>query len=126
MPNDPFALTKPCPDCPFRTDRGFVYITGGRAEEIIASLTRGEMFPCHKTVHYEDTDDLDEAEYEMRGDEAFCAGALLIIARSELPNALTQISERLGIYDPSALDHDSPVYGSAASFIAAHKGVRHP
>jgi hypothetical protein len=48
----PFALKRPCGNCPFRTDR-VPFLSRDRAQEIADSLLDGASFHCHKTLDYE-------------------------------------------------------------------------
>lgn len=100
---------KPCPNCPFRVDsRGF--ITPERGEEIQASLERGGMFPCHKTVDYKGSTD---GEGRVTANSVFCAGALIVMERSwdhgAVENQAVRIAGRLGLLDLDKLDMDAPV-----------------
>ena len=105
---DRYRLKTPCSQCPFRSDKPFP-LKYMRAKEIVSSLRGGGEFSCHKTT-----------EETGSGNLAFCAGAAILLEKTEGPNQMMRISERLGIYDPSKLDMDSPVYDSFHDFI---KGV---
>lgn len=66
MKPQPYALTTPCAQCPFRSDIG-AYLTPERVEEIERSLERSE-FPCHKTTTHDDED----GEFVETGKEVHC------------------------------------------------------
>lgn len=111
----PFALRRPCSNCPFRTDV-VPYLTRARAIDIATSLADGATFPCHKTVDYETDDEPNVAE------SAFCAGALIMLEHAGAPNQMMRIGERLRLYDAGALDMDAPVHHSPDKFIVHHGG----
>lgn len=100
---DRYRLTTPCTDCPFRTDKPFPL---RRSPEIAQALREGSTFDCHKTTHETGT-----------GKPAFCAGALIVLEKSEGPNQIMRIAERYEGYRPDALDMDAPVYGSLREFV---------
>jgi hypothetical protein len=101
-----YGLVTPCANCPFRTDvRPF--ITAARVREILS--TDGD-FPCHKTVTF-DEDDEDGGTINT-GKEQMCAGFLILLEHEQCPNQMMRIAERLGLYDPSKLRMDAPVYKS--------------
>ena len=114
-----FDLTRPCADCPFRTDKPF-YLHPDRAREIAAS--EGQ-FKCHKTLDYADDDSPSDTENTQA-----CAGAILMQEHEERPNQMLRIAERLGLYDATKMDRSAPVFKSRRAFIAAnakrHKAVR--
>jgi hypothetical protein len=102
----PYRLTSPCSHCPFRNDIP-PFLTRSRVREIQRSLERSE-FPCHGTVTYDD-----EGEpVRARGEEAHCAGALILKEKLGESSQMMRIAERLGMYDPSKLKMDAPVYDS--------------
>lgn len=88
---DAFIQHTSCDTCPFnesgpgRTLRDT--LAEGRFERIVAGLHKGEVFYCHKTVHYED-------EYERKGGEV-CAGALAYQRKNHCVPDAVQIGERL-------------------------------
>jgi len=103
-----FELTKPCANCPFRKDKPF-HLCPARAEEIVDSLTRkGQTFPCHKTT---------EATGKTEKDHQHCAGALIMLEKTETRNQMVLIAERLGMYSRKKLDMESPVYETPQEFI---------
>jgi len=109
----PFGRTHPCSNCPFRSDREF-HLAEGRREEIAESLRGDEPFHCHKTLDY-----TDEGPQRVES-TVFCAGALKTVENGgeRDRNALMQVGERLGLYDPARLQEDMPVYGSLDEWIA--------
>lgn len=110
-----YALVRPCPHCPFRTDV-HAYLHPERAVEIAESLAQGAEFACHKTTV---TDPDNESECVTVAGSQFCAGALIALERMDAPNQPMRIAERLGLYDPSKLDMDAPV-GSLYDFQRHH------
>lgn len=79
------------------------------------SLVRGE-FPCHKTTVYDPEGDLREVEKSQH-----CAGALILMERTNTPSQMMRISERVGMYDRRKLDMKAPVY---KTWAAMEKGCR--
>lgn len=112
-------IKKPCESCPFRTDVTG-YITKDRATEIKNSLIEGNgsVFPCHKTINY--NDDTLEAKQDWGGRTMPCAGAC-VLTYNELGdfNGVMQIGERLRLYSLRELDFTSPVFESFDDFIEA-------
>ena len=118
MQKKPYGRTTPCDNCPFRNDIK-PYLTAERVEELEEGLVRGE-FPCHKTTTH--TDHPDGGDYLTNRDaEQHCAGALILLEKLEEPSQMMRISERLGMYDASALDMDAPVYDSWDEMIEAQE-----
>ncbi len=110
----PYRLTKPCIDCPFRTDIR-PYLRPGRVDEIRAGLVRSE-FRCHKTVNYDampvdDEGEPDAASRDTTG-EAHCAGALILLEKLGEPSQMMRVCERIGLYDRTKLDMAAPVFDS--------------
>lgn len=108
-----FDLTRPCKDCPFRTDIR-PYLHPERAREIAEYMTKeGKTFPCHKTVTYDGPRD--------RSKEQHCAGALIFAENTGgvERNQMLRIAMRLRIFDPEALDTTSPVYRSVEDMVRA-------
>lgn len=100
-----FDLKKPCADCPFRSDKLF-QLRPDRVKEIV----NGDSFPCHKTVDYsEGTPDTSK--------EQECAGLMIMLEHMEQPNQMMRIAERLGVYDRTKLDMDSPVYEHVEDYL---------
>jgi hypothetical protein len=108
-------MKRPCAQCPFRYDVPG-YLTGRRAEEIADALLSDQSFACHKTVEYDD-----DGEGDVTGESQHCAGAAIWLEHQERPNQWMRISKRLGFYDPSALDMESPVFDDYYAFIEHHE-----
>lgn len=109
-----FNLTKPCKDCPFRTDIR-PYLTMERAEEIVEALTTMQgTFACHKTTKPSEDDDLEMVTTDK---SEHCAGALIMLEHIEQPNQMMRIAERLGMYDRTKLEMDAPVFDDPEGFI---------
>lgn len=107
-----FNSTKPCANCPFRTDIK-PFLTIERAEEIAASIVdQQQAFLCHKT-----TVDTGDGERVETGSSEHCAGALIMLEHMERPNQVMRIAERLGMYDRRNLKMDSPVFDDADEWI---------
>jgi hypothetical protein len=109
-----FDMTRPCDNCPFRTDVK-PFIGASRAIEIVGGLDG--CFPCHKTTKF----DQDEAgpQHVPHDDEQHCAGALIMQLKEGWLGQMGRIAERTG-WDSGAMDLGSPVYESREEFIAAH------
>lgn len=111
-----FNLTRPCSDCPFRSDIKF-YLSPERKEEIARNLVEDEnTFACHKTTDHEGWDD---GEYMATGQESHCAGALIIMENNNLivDNWRLRMTVGLGLLDTDKLDLSSPVCGSFEEWI---------
>lgn len=100
-----YGMTTPCDQCPFRSDVR-PYLRKARVREIEESLERGE-FPCHKTAQYDE-----DGEPTRSGDEVHCAGALILMEKEGRSSQMMRIAERIGMYDPSKLNMNAPVYES--------------
>lgn len=110
-----FDLTRPCPQCPFRTDIE-PFLTRVRAEEIATAITdQDKTFSCHKTVDYSEGGDGATAQNEQH-----CAGALILLEHMKRPNQMMRIMERIGLYHRHRLDMQSPVYTTTQDWIEAH------
>ena len=106
-----FKLTTPCNRCPFLITLP-VPLREGRADEIATALLSGGSFHCHKTVDYSDDEPSTYGAQE-------CAGALIILDRMGYPNQMTRIAQRLGAFDPAALDIDADVFDDLDEWIEA-------
>ena len=94
-----YNLTKPCANCPFRTDIK-PYLNASRVPDL-----EGVAFSCHKTTTCRDVGNSDpKAEH--------CAGSLILHEKLEQPHQMMRIAERLGYYDHTKLDMDAPVFDS--------------
>lgn len=112
-----FGLTRPCALCPFRADvRPF--LRRAKAEEITAALEH-RTFYCHETVFV-------AQKRDARGRflpkvKQHCAGALVIMHKTDTQGDMQQIAERLGMYSRDDLRMDSPVYERFQAFIEAQE-----
>jgi hypothetical protein len=112
---DPFALKRPCGNCPFRTDRAS-FLSEARAQEIADALHADASFHCHKTLEL----DAEEGDVEITAASKHCAGAMIVLEREDRPNQMMRIAERLGLYDRTALVMDSPVPESLDEWVGLH------
>ena len=118
-----YAMTKPCTDCPFRSDKVFP-LHPGRVESILEAITLGNgTFSCHKTVNHDDDDDCEDysdSDFHIPADdEQHCAGALILLEKLDQPHQMMRVAERLGLYDRTKLDMDAPVYDCAEDMLAS-------
>jgi hypothetical protein len=104
-----YELKRPCPKCPCRTDIK-PYLRPGR----VAELGGGE-FACHCTT----APSADGEEMVETKDSQHCAGMLIMLEKMEQPHQMMRICERIGLYDPSQLDMDAPVYDSLDELVEA-------
>lgn len=108
-------LTKPCDNCPFRTDVD-PFLTSERVEEICHGLIESQStFACHKTTEFDE----DAGGHINSEDEEHCAGALIMLEKLDRPNQMMRWMERLGQYDRTKLDMESPVFDCADEMIEA-------
>ena len=107
-----FDLKRPCGNCPFRNDRPDQegWLGEERAQEIVDSLVQG-TFVCHKTS---------DALVDTKKEEQHCAGALIMLEKEDIPSQAMRIAERMGIYNPGALDVTAPVFGDVDEFVGSH------
>lgn len=105
----PYGMTTPCAHCPFRKDIT-PFLRPERVREIQLSLVRAE-FPCHKTTE-EQEDEEGNSERVATSDSIHCAGALILMEKEGRSSQMMRIAERLGMYDPSKLDMEAPVFDS--------------
>jgi hypothetical protein len=115
-----FNLHRPCAKCPFRNDIP-PYLTPDRVLELQAAIeSAGKVFTCHQTLDPEQRDD-ETGDYLGGQKDAHCAGALILLEKAFdsdsgghgcRVNQMARIAVRLGVFDPSKLDLDAPVYGS--------------
>lgn len=115
-----FKLTSPCANCPFRTDINF-YLRPGRREEIVEALRNDQIFACHKTL---DGEWDDEGRYAITGTESHCAGALIVMKKSNelADNYMYRMAQVVGIFDPEKLNMGAPVEDSLELFETAQGG----
>lgn len=108
-----FDLTVPCNNCPFRYDVQ-PYLRPTRAREVANyAVHDNKTFPCHKTTGAENGQRARKAKHQQ------CAGALILARKTGAANAMFQIAERFGLFDPAALDLATPVYGSREAMVRA-------
>lgn len=98
-----YRMTRPCADCPFRKDRPFP-LGPGRVREI-QKATHLYPFSCHKTVDY-------DRDKPKQYEHAHCAGALILREKLGRPSLVMRMAQYVGIYDPTKLELDAPVYDS--------------
>ena len=112
-----FNLTKPCADCPFRTDKHFP-LNAERAEDIAHGLTVQQgTFACHKTIDYSG----DDPEHVKKTEH--CAGALIMLEHMQQPNQMMRWMERINAYDHTKLDMEQPVFDNADDFVESMGGA---
>lgn len=71
-------------------------------------------FACHKTTKPSEYDD---HEMVTTDKSEHCAGVLILLEKIEQPNQMMRIAERLGMYDRTKLEMDSPVFDDPDDFI---------
>ena len=125
------TMTKPCDNCPFRTDVK-PYLRPERAEEIVESLYAQQSFPCHKTTK-SDEDGLAARALLVLGEEEECgvrvateewqqcAGAMIMLEKMGRSTQMMRICERFGAYDHKKLDMGAPVYDDGEEMIEAYE-----
>lgn len=107
-----YDLKKPCPKCPFRTDIR-PYLTPGRVEEF------GQAeFACHCTTETVE-DDHGNSDRVATDKSQHCAGMLIMLEKMQQPHQMMRICGRLGLYDPTALDMDAPVFDELDDMVEA-------
>lgn len=115
-----FDLTRPCGDCPFRSDKPF-FLSRDRMCEILgggAHRWPAASFPCHKTIIYgDDEEDTGNSKTVIPPTAQHCAGVMAILHRENRPNDAMQLAERVGPWNPSKLDPDAPFYASTQAAI---------
>lgn len=102
---NPYALKKPCANCPFLKDQSkAIELQPGRVEGIIEGLLDGSAssFACHKTTHSGDWIETEDGEesYQSSGKEQQCAGSLAVLEKIGRPTQLMQVMGRLDLYKP--------------------------
>lgn len=111
MRRDHYTMTEPCSACPFRTDITF-YLTPERVDEITSI---DADFMCHKTT---------EVGGANKGQERVCAGSMIMREKNGIPNQMLRIAERLGFYDHTKLNMDSPIYEDADDMYEAMRELQ--
>lgn len=97
----------PCGTCPFRiTPGGLRGLGTERAQEIAASLLRGERFTCHS--------DLGKSERHRNQ----CVGAMLILDKLEQPNQLMQVATRLNMFKVEDLQGRDVVFDNFDDWVS--------
>ena len=112
-----FHLTKPCANCPFRSDR-IPYLRLARISGILKKLLEGnKTFACHKTLDYEDSQ-----AFQGRTTQ-HCAGALIFLLNvGKLNNNfLLRLAQSCGLLDISMLQRNAPVYKTKVGLLAAFR-----
>lgn len=91
--------------------------------EIVASLERGALFPCHKTVDHND-----DGDAHVGPGAQWCAGAVIVMLKSETLdyNQFARISMRLGLLNPDAMDLSAPVPDDLEGWVDRHVGPERP
>ena len=112
-----FKLTQPCALCPFRSDiRAF--LSRSRAQGIALSLQEG-TFACHETTSAtKEQPRAKDGTFAPRV-EQHCAGALILMMKSDHLGCLQQVASRLGWLDLDRLKLDAPVFDTFQAFIDA-------
>lgn len=115
-----FDLKAPCGNCPFRRDKAHLF---GLSEDRVREIVSAQSFQCHKTVDYGEFDDPDKRQ----GDNPQqCAGLMAMLHAEGRPNQIMQVAERLGVFDPTALD-TSKTFATVSEAMEAHgNGNRTP
>lgn len=112
-----FDMTKPCEHCPFRNDIK-AFLRKARIEELRDQLTENRTFACHETTSVTKKQPRIRGKFAKRINQ-HCAGALILLRKTNTEGAMQQIAERLGLYDPSILDMGSPVFDSWDDMVEA-------
>lgn len=124
-----FDLTRPCGNCPFRSDKPF-HMEPWRVREILGGGEDREWwpspsFPCHKTIIYgEDEDDNGNSKTVVPPTAQQCAGVMAILHRENRPNDAMQLAERFGLWKPERLDPKAPFYKSTEDAIRGQERRR--
>lgn len=109
-----FDLKRPCVNCPFRKGQGSLFALH---PERLHDVINGVAFQCHKTVNYDEWED----EERRSGDRPQqCAGLMAVLHRSERPNQIMQLAERLSGIDAGTVDPDGQAYASVEEATLAH------
>lgn len=121
-----FDLTRPCGNCPFRSDKPF-HMRPDRVREILGgehgrAWWPTPSFPCHKTIEYGEDENGDE-KITISATAQQCAGVMAILHRENRPNDTMQIAERLGLWNPATLDPAAPFYKSTEDAIRGQEMI---
>jgi len=122
-----FDLTRPCGNCPFRSDKPF-HLLPGRVREILGGgegrrWWPAQSFPCHRTIVYGDGEDGDETTIPPTAQQ--CAGVMWILHKENRPNDAMQLGERFGFWNPATLDPTAPFYNSTEDAIRGQEMIIH-
>lgn len=102
-------LKKPCDRCPFRIEPYFPL----DPERIIEFAEMDGLFPCHKTLEYDE--DVDE---NIKTEESqLCAGWVTVHRNQGTANQMLRIIERLGGLDWDSYDHDVECYEDFLDYV---------
>lgn len=113
-----FDLPRPCNNCPFRSDKPFP-LHPQRALDIMSG---DHTFACHKTVDYDQpTDEEGRCDGVETENSQHCAGFLILREKMSKPTQMMRIAERLGLYDPTKLDMNSPVFEDIDAAMVSFK-----
>ena len=112
-------MKRPCENCPFRSDKPFRGLTKSRAKGIALSLRNDCLFPCHKTVDYNNTPD-----GRITDKSKACIGSAIFMENtaSESGGCFANVQYRLramsGEFGYDDLEsNDVPVYTSLSEFV---------
>jgi len=107
-----FDRHRPCANCPFKIGQGELFqLHKGRLDEIMS----GDAFQCHKTIDYDQFDDVRKRQGDTPQQ---CAGLMAVLAASEQPNTIMQVAERFGELDVSKLDYETAYPNIEAAYLA--------
>lgn len=108
-----FNVTKPCETCPFRKD---VAPFLRRASEIAATLRDDHnWFACHETTG------MKNGRKVKPENQSHCAGAMIVLYRSQLQNIAMRIAFATGLLDWKLIKKgDARVFDSLEEFEAHH------
>lgn len=93
-----YDLVKPCKTCPFRIENDGFKFPYRRAEQIVYA---DGGFACHSTT-------TKKGRGVNHKEAQACAGRLIVLERSEQPDQMMRICERIGLYDRRKLKMDTP------------------
>lgn len=111
-----FDRKRPCANCPFTRANAATF---GLPDARILEIVQGPAFQCHKTVNYEEYDDpnLRQGDHPQQ-----CAGLMALLHAEDSPNQIMQVGERMGAFDPNALD-TSDTFESIGHYRRAARGA---
>lgn len=94
-----YTQTTPCKECPFLKTMSHAFTI-----KRLRGFADTGTFPCHKSATISEDD-----EFLANENSVACAGALIFLEKRNQPNQMMRISERLGMYDYTKLDMESPI-----------------